>query len=544
MSTKNHSTALRRNLIITLVGLQVITTVIILLFSRTSAETMLNQQTEQLLINAVKESAGHTNGFLTPAYRTTLSATELLSKGIINPNNDHVIEHYFITQLQQHSEFSSIYYSTTNGDFYFVSRNNTITDAEYLTKKINNSEEQKMTTLHWRDKHLNTVKETFSAEADFNALERPWYKETFKNQYLTWTQPYLFFTSQKIGITVSAPFYNTDGDILGVLGIDIELSSLSAFLETLNVGQSSSSFIVNQEGKFTASAIEARNSKKEERRASIQTLSKNSIEEKAVSLYFNSKDKKPTKTIKLRHNNTDYLVAFTPFRLSNNGPEWILATYISENAFLQKFKETEKHNIFIASIILFISIIIAWLLATRAWKPIDSWLNQAITDQLTGTFNRHYLFNIGSRMHKRALDSTQDELAIAIIDADYFKRINDEYGHTTGDKVLSLFAWRLQSELRPQDIIARFGGEEFVILFPDTDMETIKNILTRVQNSIKEKPLQTNNGLIKLTFSAGLNCTTIDSHTQFGDFIDAADKALFRAKALGRDKITIATVET
>ena len=106
--------------------------------------------------------------------------------------------------------------------------------------------------------------------------------------------------------------------------------------------------------------------------------------------------------------------------------------------------------------------------------------------------------------------------------------------------MISALAWRLQNELRPQDIIARYGGEEFIILFPNTDNNTAIAIIERVKKSISKDPIRTNIGIISLTFSAGVNTTQGDEDISFVEFIDGADKALYKSKDMGRNRITSA----
>ncbi len=159
----------------------------------------------------------------------------------------------------------------------------------------------------------------------------------------------------------------------------------------------------------------------------------------------------------------------------------------------------------------------------------------SLTDELTGLPNRRAFLNrleeeIG-RVQRYHLP-----ISLAIIDLDHFKDINDRYGHGVGDQVLKTYATLVSSAFRKHDLVARFGGEEFVVLLPNTQMEGAVKALNKIQESVKNLRLQTISGELALpTFSAGI--ATYHLEESIADFIERADQALYRAKKAGRNKI-------
>ncbi len=541
MPGTDKSNSFRYKLIVLLVGLQIITVSLILIFSHITNETVLIGQARQILENAAKESLVHTKGFLRPAYRNVLTISDTLSRGVIDVENEQAIEQYFLTQLQQHPELSGIYISSIDGDFHFVSRDNNVADSVYRTKKITSRNSAKVSRLHWRDKSLQVIERQVNQNDSYNPLSRPWYKQAVKNNELIWTDPYVFFSSKKLGITIASPFYDEQQEIIGVLGIDIELSSLSDFLATLNIGQSGSAFIIDMSGKFVATSTTSSGSLSGQEDGVV--LENDDIRSAAVSRFTShSVDKPRQQSAAFTKNGVDYLAAFLPLDLGYGSLEWVLVTYAEENDFLQQIRHTEKLNILIGLFILMLSMFIGWILATRAWKPVADWHERAITDQLTGVFNRHHVYNMGPRLYERAKTKLDEPLSLVVVDIDFFKRVNDSYGHNVGDEVISGLAWRFQHELRPQDIIARYGGEEFLLFLPNTDNATAVTILERMQKSIKLAPIRTAVGVIDITVSAGLCTINGDTHLSFIDCIGVADKALYQAKNDGRDKVVSAGV--
>jgi diguanylate cyclase len=126
--------------------------------------------------------------------------------------------------------------------------------------------------------------------------------------------------------------------------------------------------------------------------------------------------------------------------------------------------------------------------------------------------------------------------AVAMMDLDHFKSINDNYGHSVGDKVLTGFAHYIMARLRPYDKIFRYGGEEFLICLPDTDAQTGLGIVDRLRNDLASLPFETENkGSFHVTVSFGL--APLDAELSVERSIDRADKALYVAKSRGRNRV-------
>lgn len=128
-------------------------------------------------------------------------------------------------------------------------------------------------------------------------------------------------------------------------------------------------------------------------------------------------------------------------------------------------------------------------------------------------------------------------LTVGVLDIDYFKRVNDSYGHKAGDRVLQLVAKALSDRLRTTDFIARFGGEEFVVLMPETPPDIARSVLDGMRKHIAELPFHFRGNPVSVTFSAGLS-EFVEGDDE-DDVFDRADKALYQAKGSGRDRVII-----
>lgn len=158
-------------------------------------------------------------------------------------------------------------------------------------------------------------------------------------------------------------------------------------------------------------------------------------------------------------------------------------------------------------------------------------------DPLTGTLNRRGLNAAFARESARA-QRLKQPLTVAIVDLDHFKQVNDRHGHDLGDQVLQGMAKILQDTLRANDVITRYGGEEFVILMPDTTPENALDILERVQTRLNRQSFQTQNQPLKISFSGGISLWQNSCSQE--QSIAAADKAMYHAKTDGRQRIYLA----
>lgn len=162
---------------------------------------------------------------------------------------------------------------------------------------------------------------------------------------------------------------------------------------------------------------------------------------------------------------------------------------------------------------------------------------QAATDPLTGLYNRRHIFSCLDREIKR-YDRYREAFSIVLIDADHFKHVNDNYGHSTGDATLRLIARVCKAAVRETDIVGRFGGEEFIILLPHTSAEAAGIVAERIRKDIGKVSRELLDGAVLVTLSLGV--AEVDEDTaDFNMLLAAADSALYQAKNAGRDRVAI-----
>lgn len=176
----------------------------------------------------------------------------------------------------------------------------------------------------------------------------------------------------------------------------------------------------------------------------------------------------------------------------------------------------------------------------RLRQSLDMSAELAVTDQLTGLYNRRYMAGHLGTLIANAGASGR-ELSLLILDIDYFKSINDTYGHDTGDQVLREFAKRIVGNVRNVDLACRYGGEEFVVIMPDTDQSFAYMVAERVRQQVANMPFQIDKppGSLKVTISIGV--TTSEGREDTAEAVmRRADQALYRAKRDGRNRVVSA----
>lgn len=173
---------------------------------------------------------------------------------------------------------------------------------------------------------------------------------------------------------------------------------------------------------------------------------------------------------------------------------------------------------------------------TRAHKRLA---RMATTDSLTGLFNRRHMIALTekelARHHRRP-----SNLTFMLMDIDYFKQVNDQYGHDIGDRVLGGVSQMLTDSMREQDFIGRWGGEEFLAVLPETDIEQAAVSAERIRKAIESLVIESDGKLINVTISIGI--TQYRAEELLSNAIARADHALYEGKSGGRNRVEVALI--
>ncbi len=180
----------------------------------------------------------------------------------------------------------------------------------------------------------------------------------------------------------------------------------------------------------------------------------------------------------------------------------------------------------------------------QAEREIESMRNELQTvkamlqqDPLTGTLNRRGI-DEAFRQEASRCDRHGSSLCVAVLDLDDFKALNDRLGHQAGDRALTHIAQVITRTLRPTDRVGRFGGEEFLLLLPDTRLSQSATVLARIKRELAAHPLQEREASIRITFSGGV--AQLNAGESLESIVARADNAMYQAKRAGKNRTALA----
>ena len=212
----------------------------------------------------------------------------------------------------------------------------------------------------------------------------------------------------------------------------------------------------------------------------------------------------------------------------------MISTYNSRNA--------RYFDVYTSNIIAMVSVTMIFITYVNSYRNEHEYVKKyaehleeiAITDGLTGLYNYNHLHSCLKYEIYKA-ERYKRFLSLIMIDTDYFKQVNDTYGHSSGNLVLLQFANILRSNTRTSDIIGRYGGDEFLIVCPETNLERTVSITEKLR-TIVEAASFGESGQIRMTISCGITTWTGEN---FNQIIEQVDQALYTAKKAGRNRVEI-----
>ena len=160
---------------------------------------------------------------------------------------------------------------------------------------------------------------------------------------------------------------------------------------------------------------------------------------------------------------------------------------------------------------------------------------QATTDPLTGLANRRKITELLEEGLNEIANNSKDNINIIMLDIDFFKKVNDTYGHPMGDEVIKVISNHMQDAIGKEGIVGRFGGEEFLTIFYNEDIKYVYKLADEIREEIKQKRIGFEEKKISVTVSMGIASSS--ESLNIGEILDIADKRLYEAKESGRNKV-------
>ncbi len=456
---------------------------------------------------------------LDPAEQSVEVTARLLASGLVETSNPG-LERYLYTQLTVMPQMTGAFVGYPDGSFVFVA-----TEGEgFRTKRIAVGDQRTVTVEHFSESFELTSTETLVEDA-YDPTIRPWYQLALESDAMAWTDPYVFFSSQQPGVTASHAV-RVDGEVVAVVGVDVELSGLADFLDEISSTETGEAFVVSGETVVAAPS-------RYEQQISVEadnTLRLLSTAELGVP------DAQPDGGASLSRmpgDNGDDLVLRKAIP-ADQGPNWDVVVRASEAEFTAIVAGQQRMTWFITlggALFVLAALAILWWVS----KPIKNLEQAASSDPLTALANRREI----ARRGKQQLADLRghDRLAVVVLDLDGFKTLNDKFGHHRGDRALVALADTLTELTRDCDLVGRLGGDEFVVTLPVSGLDEGVASATRIINGLRLR-LEAEFPDTGLGVSGGLAISDEQSN-EFSVLILEADAALLAAKAESRGMLQL-----
>ncbi len=528
---------LRYILIAVLLVVQLLTLIGVLASSRANTEGVLRDHARVVMHHLVESAAENSLRFVQPAERSAQLTMRMLAQGVFDLNDNAKLERYFLSQLQSQDQLNGIYLAKPSGEFLYVKRDAT----GFLTKDIRVTG-GRVVRLTSRTSNLKQIVQKTDLMDTFDPRTRPWYKGAVSAKQQIWTGPYVFFTSKKPGVTSATPVLNAAGKLQGVVGVDVEITELSEFIERIPISEHGQAFIMDRESSAIAFPNLAKILLEESKKTDKPALPKiESIGNQAVQALLKRSSLTALNSnrnfFEFKAGSTLEYGMLSPFSIGY-GTKWLIGLHAPVNDFTGEINARASRYVWQVVGISLLTWLIAIPLAFRITKPLSTLMRQASVDSLTGLLNRSEFIK---RANAQLLASrkNQQPVTVALLDLDGFKGVNDFWGHKAGDEVLTIAAQRISNTLRASDLIGRLGGDEFVILLPGISPKEASGFLERVRFAIYNTPIVSSAGEHQLGATIGVAFVT--DETSVEAVIAKADTMLLSGKSAGKNQIRTVT---
>ncbi len=469
--------------------------------------------------------SNYLEGFFKPAQSVVESSHDLVFDGQLDYLDDKQLQLYFVRQLERNASFSGAFFGRPNGSFIFVKRE----DKGYKTKIIQTQPTRQVyfETQNLDGEQLNSYLDN---QDGYTPIERPWYQKAIESTATIWTEPYTFFTSQKSGVTAAIAVRDKNQRLLGVIGVDVELETLSSYLEQFTLSEYQSfPLLISPNGQIIAKPQNSENARSLLPFFEIDYIEKFLVPQSSQQIMLGEITEIPIA-------DTSYLSLFKRVTTLSS-QSWLLGIYAPKAVYSKNIERYYENNITSMVLLWLLFSLLALLLSFLLSKPLKRLQRRATTDSLTGLLNRRAFINKVDRLKLKA-EQKKKQSALFIIDLDNFKPINDTYSHVVGDEVLVNVAKRLKHSVRKGDVVARIGGDEFAIFLSSDNQLDLYKLGHKIRKTVLKTPIVSS----KAIHSVGLTLGAIYLKESVNPEVSLAyaDKALVEGKITGKGDVYIA----
>ena len=525
-------------LLLVLVAFEVATVTAVVMSQRVRTERALALHTQHLLLAIADRTREDALKFLTQAQKAVQLTEKLLDSGLLSLDRTAQLEHYFFNQLALVPQIDGLYFADPNGQFLFTKRSSSDSLSRYETKRIDFLDGVRRVRKIWRDEHFKEIEHKVLHDDVYDPRVRPWYLKAHGSAELIWSNPYIFFTSRAPGITVAARVTDRSANVVGIVGADVALGAISDFLATQRVtADGGGAVLMHQNGDVLA--YPSRRKLQIPDGDGVRLARLDELDPLFAHAARTLKSKYPDlATLKDSHfdsfklNGDGIVTMFVPF--ARQWP-WLLGVYAREEQFSATIRAGQQQALVLAIATSIVIILAAFTLSPVLIRFLSFLQQRATREPLSRLLNRHSFEELAARAFKQAKQSGK-ALSAIMLNVDRFDVLIDQHGPQVGDEVSVALAGRIRNALSANELLGRFGTEEFAILLPNANIDEATAVAERLRVAFVNLPISTSAGLVEVTISLGVAQFHADARA-VSDLIGGAHYRMIEANRAGRNRV-------
>lgn len=533
-----------RALLVALVLVVQIVTVLLVsgsMQAQTAAQFERNARTElALLADTVTERA---RLYLAPAENTVVKSANLIADELLDSTDDETLLRFFEAQLAVHPSIEGMFFGRPDGSALLFGRR-----ADGLRSTIIAMRNgQRETTIRHRAVDGQDVSEWRDPSLQYDPRERFWYREAIASNAPIWTNVYPFWSSRVPGISAAVAIHDADDRLLGVLGVDVRIDELSAYLADIPNAATGTAAILDE--KLNAVAFSDLQRLQvhldNERMPSLDQVADRPLH--ALFGIVDSMTAPPEELTdgftRLQVDGVEHLGLMRPISLADGKMNWVMLVQVPADEYSGGIRQQIRDKVRLVLLSVLLPGLFAIAVIYRLTQSVYSMHRDATIDHLTGALGRsEFERQLAESVDGRRDSDRQSKLILMALDLDGFKRVNDRHGHKVGDEVLRIVVERLCRRVRHTDLVGRIGGDEFVVAMRiDAAIDPVE-MARKVRASVTRKPFETSAGEQYVGMTAGV--ATLESGESWQSLIERADHALVTGKTIGKNRCYVARVPT
>lgn len=347
-------------------GLLLVTVLVVIFYFYRNTTRVVLMLCDDLMEQTTQAVINRSDGFFAPVAAMTEMSSQLATAKVLPFNNVDLLEPYAIQALKSYPQIHMFLIGDQKGNFLLSNRQ---ADGTIATKFVNRLQGPPITTWKYRDNKFQVIKTETNTTDTYDPRVRPWYQGAQQNRGLYATDLFIFYTGKKPGICVSYPILDPNGNVLGVMGSDIELSGLSTFLKSLRIGNHGVAFIVNEKDELVAFPDPNRIVEKQAGDGVLRMVKVEDLEIPSITTAFKKHQTSGATRVTVNLDGQKYLGTFRDLPPSI-GKRWEVGVVVPEDDFIGAVKKINQRVFLISLIIMGAAGLLVVLFSRSISKPI------------------------------------------------------------------------------------------------------------------------------------------------------------------------------